>query len=112
MLPGIVLPSKALGTSGVGATISGIYGYEFNPHYLAELNIQSSAFDTRPFSGMDYQNGVTFDFVYQLRDRGAGLLTPFVLVGAGPNSTTFPQSSRRRLGARRRRRWHGHSALV
>ncbi len=89
VLPGVVLPSKALDTSGTGASISGIYGYQFGSHVLGEVNIQSSAFDTRPFTGIDYQNGVIFDFVYQLRDRSAGLLTPFVLVGAGPNFDNF-----------------------
>jgi OOP family OmpA-OmpF porin len=89
VLPGVILPSKSLDTTGSGATISGIYGYQFSPHFLAELNIQSSSFDTRPFTGIDYQNGVTFDIVYQLRDRSAGLLTPFVLLGAGPNFDDF-----------------------
>ena len=89
VLPGVVFPSRAFGTEGSGASISGIYGYELSPYFLAELNIQSSSFDTRPFTGIDYQNGVTFDFVYQLRDRSAGLLTPFVLIGAGPNYDDF-----------------------
>jgi OmpA-OmpF porin, OOP family len=83
VIAGVAFPSKELGTTGSGATISGIYGYEFSPHFLAEINIQSASFDTRPFSGIDYQNGVTFDLVYQLRDRSAGLFTPYVLAGLG-----------------------------
>ena len=84
VLPGIIFPSRELRTSGTGATISGIYGYEFSPHILGEVNIQASQFDTRPFVGIDYQTAVTVDVVYQLRDRSAGLFTPFVLLGAGP----------------------------
>jgi OOP family OmpA-OmpF porin len=94
VVAGVVFPSRALGTSGTGATISGIYGYQFNPHFLGELNVQSSAFDLRPSTGVDYQNGVTFDVVYQLRDRSSGLLTPFVLFGAGPNYDNFYPNSR------------------
>jgi OOP family OmpA-OmpF porin len=83
VLVGLTFPSKSLGTSGTGTSFSGIYGYQFSPHWLAELNIQSSSFDTRPFIGIDYQNGATVDVVYQLRDRSAGLLTPYVLAGLG-----------------------------
>jgi OOP family OmpA-OmpF porin len=84
ILPGISFPSKALGTTGRGATLSGIFGHEFSPQLLAEFNVQSSTFETGVNGGTDYyQNGATVDFVYQLRDRQQGLLTPFVLVGIG-----------------------------
>jgi len=83
VLVGVTFPSKDLGTSGTGPTFSGIYGYQFSGHLLAELNIQSSSFDTRPFIGIDYQNGATFDLVYQFRDRSAGLFAPYVLAGVG-----------------------------
>jgi OOP family OmpA-OmpF porin len=135
MLPGISFPSKAEGTTGRGSTISGIYGHEFSPHLLAELNVQSSVFETGVDGGTDfYQNGATFDFVYQLRDRRQGLFTPFVLVGLGgvyndfyPNvhdgaapvadagvgvvsAPLFRNGLRLRLDARYLRDWHegGH----
>jgi hypothetical protein len=83
VLAGLAFPNKDLGTTGTGATFSGIYGVQFSRQWLAELNIQSSSFDTRPLVGIDYQNGVTFDLVYQLRDRSAGRFTPYVLAGLG-----------------------------
>ena len=66
----------------VTVTGGAVVEFEFNAHFFAELNIQSAAFDIRPFNGIDSQNGVIFDFVYQLRERPVGLLMPFVLVGA------------------------------
>jgi OOP family OmpA-OmpF porin len=94
VIAGIVFPDKGIATTGSGATVSGIYGYQFAPHFLAEANAQSSSFDTRPFVGIDYQNGVTFDLVYQLRDRSAGLFTPFILAGAGAVYDDFYPNSR------------------
>jgi OmpA-OmpF porin, OOP family len=84
VLAGVELPSKAIGTTGRGATVSGIFGHEFSPHFLAELNVQSSVFETGVNGGTDfYQYGGTLDLVLQLRDRRQGLLTPFVLIGVG-----------------------------
>jgi OOP family OmpA-OmpF porin len=83
-LPGVSFPSKAIGTTGRGATVSGIFGHEFSPHILAELNVQSSTFETGAHGGTDfYQNGATLDVAWQLRDRRESLFTPFVLAGVG-----------------------------
>ncbi len=96
LLPGYSLPSKAAGTAGSGATLSGIYGREFTPHFLIEANIQSSVFETGRNNGTDfYQNGATFDLVYQLADRRAGLFTPFALGGVGGAYDDFYPKDRR-----------------
>jgi OmpA-OmpF porin, OOP family len=84
VLPGYALPSKAYETTGSGFTISGIYGYQFEPHWSLEANVQGSVFETGLDKGTDfYQNGFTGDLVYLFRDRHIGLFTPFALVGAG-----------------------------
>jgi OOP family OmpA-OmpF porin len=84
VLPGYAIPAKAYGTTGSGFTVSGIYGYQFEPHWSIEANVQGSVFETGLDKGTDfYQNGATADLVYLFRDRRIGLFTPFALVGVG-----------------------------
>jgi OOP family OmpA-OmpF porin len=95
MLPGYTMPSKAYQTTGSGFTISGIYGYQFATHFGIEGNVQGSVFETGLNHGTDfYENGLTADVVYQLRDRHAGLFTPFALVGIGGVYDDFYPKSR------------------
>jgi OOP family OmpA-OmpF porin len=96
MLPGYSLPAKALGTTGSGATISGIYGREIAPHFAAEVNAQYSTFETGLDNGTDfYQSGATLDLVYQAFDRRGGHFTPFVLAGLGGAYDDFYPKSKR-----------------
>jgi OOP family OmpA-OmpF porin len=85
VLPGYSFPSKAYGTTGNGATVSGIFGHNFTPHISLETNIQSSTFETGTQAGTDYyQNGFTEDLAYSLFDRHSNqFLIPFALVGVG-----------------------------
>lgn len=83
-LPGYADPSQAYGTAGSGFTFSGIYGHQCTPRLSLEANIQGSVFETGRNKGTDfYQNGATADLVYAFGARGAAILTPFVLLGAG-----------------------------
>jgi len=85
LLPGYTMPSKALGVTGTGVTISGIYGHEFTAKIAGEINVQSSTFERGINGGTDfYQNGGTLDVVYSLFDHSDGaVLAPFVLAGVG-----------------------------
>jgi OmpA-OmpF porin, OOP family len=83
-IAGLSLPAKDIGTVGHGATASIIYGHQFSPHYLAEVNLQTSTFETGQDGGTDYyQYGITTDFVAQLYDRRQGKFTPYLLAGLG-----------------------------
>src|ERR1700761_2466636 len=46
VLPGYAIPSKSYGTTGSGFTLSGVYGYQFEPHWSLEANVQGSVFET------------------------------------------------------------------
>src|SRR5579871_6118167 len=46
VLPGYAMPSRAYGTTGSGFTVSGIYGYQFEPRWSVEANVQGSVFET------------------------------------------------------------------
>jgi OmpA-OmpF porin, OOP family len=95
VLGGVVLPAKSLDTTGKGATASGIFGHEFSTHWLGEINLQTSTFETGHSGGTDYyQNGLTVDAVLQLRDRQQGLFTPFVLAGVGAAYDDFYPNNR------------------
>lgn len=96
ILPGYSFPSKAYGTTGNGATVSGIFGHNFTPRTSLEFNMQSSTFETGTGGGTDfYQNGFTTDFVYSFFDRHSDhLLIPFVLIGVGGVYDDFFPSSR------------------
>jgi OmpA-OmpF porin, OOP family len=95
VMGGAVFPAKSLDTTGKGATLSGIFGHEFSPHWLGEVNVQSSTFETGRLGGTDYyQNGATLDAVWQFRDRQQGLFTPFVLAGVGAAYDDFYPNSR------------------
>lgn len=96
VLPGYVMPSKAFGVTGTGVTISGIYGHQFMPKLSAEINVQSSIFETGISRGTDfYQNGGTVDLVYSFLDRrGAAYVAPFLLLGVGGVYDDFFPNSR------------------
>jgi OOP family OmpA-OmpF porin len=96
VLPGYVMPSKAFGVTGTGVTISGIYGRQFMPTLSAEVNVQSSTFETGINRGTDfYQNGGTIDLVYSFLDRReAASVTPFLLLGIGGVYDDFFPNSR------------------
>jgi OmpA-OmpF porin, OOP family len=95
-LPGYSFPSKAYGTTGNGATVSGIFGHNFAPRLSLEFNVQSSTFETGTAGGSDfYQNGFTTDLAYSLWDRHSDhLLIPFVLIGVGGVYDDFFPSTR------------------
>lgn len=96
VLPGYVMPSKAFGVTGTGVTISGIYGRQLMPKLSAEINVQSSTFETGINRGTDfYQNGGTIDLVYSFLDRReAAYVTPFLLLGIGGVYDDFFPNSR------------------
>jgi OOP family OmpA-OmpF porin len=96
ILPGYSFPSKAYGTTGNGATVSGIYGRELAAHLGFEVNIQSSTFETGTHGGTDfYQNGATVDATYALWNRREEtLLTPFALAGVGAVYDDFYPNNR------------------
>jgi OOP family OmpA-OmpF porin len=97
-LAGIALPAKSLGTAGTGATVSVIFGHELSPHFAAEVNLNSSVFETG-IDGVqdDYQNGATFDLVWKLRNRQQELFTPFVLIGIGGAYDDYYPDSRHKM---------------
>jgi OOP family OmpA-OmpF porin len=96
IMPGYSFPSKAYGTTGNGATVSGIFGHNFTPRLALEFNVQSSTFETGTVGGTDfYQNGFTTDLAYSLFDRHSDhLLIPFVLIGVGGVYDDFFPNSR------------------
>jgi OOP family OmpA-OmpF porin len=95
VLGGYSFPSKALGTTGSGATLSGIYGRPLTEHWGLEINLQTSTFETGRSGGTDfYQNGATADAVYMPWARRADRFTPFALVGIGGVYDDFYPSSR------------------
>lgn len=84
--PGYAFPAKSMGTTGHGFTFSGIYGYQFSPHFGLEVNVQSSIFETGKTPGNEtdfYQYGGTVDGVLSLNDRRTAKITPYLLIGAG-----------------------------
>jgi OmpA-OmpF porin, OOP family len=96
LLAGYSFPPKDLGTTGSGATLSGIFGHQFAPNFSVEANVQTSTFETGVNNGTDfYQTGGTADLEYSLWDRHAEkLLTPFALVGAGAVDDDFHPNDR------------------
>lgn len=82
-LPGFMVPDKNRGGTRHGLTFSGIYGYQFAPHFSLEVNAQGSIIETGRNQGTDfYQEGGTFDLVYSLFDRRLSW-TPYALLGIG-----------------------------
>lgn len=96
-LAGYSFPPKAEGTTGSGATVSGIFGHSVAAsRFSVEFNIQSSTFETGANGGTDfYQNGFTGDLAYSFLDRHSDhFLIPFVLVGIGGVYDDFYPNSR------------------
>lgn len=84
ILPGYQLVDKDRGATRRGFTLSGIYGYQFWPHWSAELNLFGSTLETGHDRGTDfYQEGGTVDLVYGFTNRSVDAVTPFVLLGVG-----------------------------
>jgi OOP family OmpA-OmpF porin len=81
---GYTIPSTAIGTTGSGATLSGIYGRDLSAHLGFEINLQTSTFEAGSTHGSDlYQNGATGDLLYTPWDRRSDRFTPFALFGVG-----------------------------
>jgi len=94
VIGGYTTPSTALGTTGSGVTLSGIYGRELTEHLEFEINLQTSTFETGNSHGSDfYQNGATGDVLYTPWDRRSGRFTPFALLGVGGAYDDYVPSS-------------------
>jgi OmpA-OmpF porin, OOP family len=96
VLGGYVFPPKSLGTTGSGATLSGIFGHEFATHLSVEGNLQTSTFETGVNHGTDfYQTGLTADLTYALWNRhDERWVTPFALIGIGAVDDDFHPDNR------------------
>jgi OOP family OmpA-OmpF porin len=94
LVGGYSVPSKAIGTTGSGATASGIYGRALTAHLGFEINLQTSTFETGSSHGTDfYQNGATGDVLYTPWDRRSDRFTPFALIGVGGAYDDYVPSS-------------------
>lgn len=84
ILPGYFYADKGYGhgSSRHGLTLSGIYGYPLSAHWAGEVNIFGTIIETDSSATTDfYQQGFTFDAVYNFLDRAH--FTPYLVGGIG-----------------------------